>query len=233
MNKTTAARFSTVDEAQGLFQSPGFQQWLEQVRLGVVKPVAKGNQGIVWRYQDGDVDLAVKRCIGRGLIRQVHRRSLRREYRAYQRLTGLTGVATCLGMPDRDTLVFAFIDGTAYRQASFTDRAKWFDALSVLIDEMHACGVGHGDLKRKENLLAGVDGRPYVLDFGTAWLYKPGWHPLNHWLFGFICKLDNNAVIKHKYHGRYDQVQGADLQALNYTWPERLWRWLRPILGIK
>lgn len=221
------------NESQALFQSSKFQQWLQQVKARTVEPMAKGNQGIVWRYQQDGLDLAVKRCAGRGLVRQVHRRSLRREYRAYQRLAGIKGVAACLGMPDRDTLIYRFVEGTPYRQASFDHRAEWFEAISTLVEQMHVRGVAHGDLKRKENLLAGADGHPYILDFGTAWLHKPGWHPLNRRLFKFMCKLDNNAIIKHKYHGRYDQVQGADLQALHYTWPERLWRWLRPILGIK
>lgn len=220
-------------QARALFQSADFQHWLEQIRTGTIPPVARGNQGCLWRYQAADWDLAVKRCSGGWLTRSLHRRNLHREHRAYQRLQGLQGIAPCLGMPDRDTLVLGYISGTPYRYTEFTDRTAWFEALEGTVQTMHQQGVGHGDLKRKENLLAGDDGRPYVLDFGTAWLRRPGRHPLNHWLFRFCCRLDINAVIKHKYHGRYDQVSGVDLTRLRPTWPERLWRWLRPVLGIK
>lgn len=220
-------------QAQALFQSAAFRQWLQQVKSGKIQPFARGNQGQLWRYRSDGHDLAVKCCVGNVLLRGLNRRGLRRELRVYALLQGLPGIAACLGMPDRDTLVLGYIDGTPYRQASFTDRTGWFAALEKLVAEMHRRGVGHGDLKRKENLLAGSDGQPYVLDFGTAVVRKTGWRPVNHWLFRFACKLDINAVIKHKYHGRYDQVSGADLARLNYTLPERLWRWLRPILGIK
>ena len=98
---------------------------------------------------------------------------------------------------------------------------------------MHSIGIAHGDLKRKENLLVGEHEQVWILDFGTAVIRKPGFAPINHWLFRFCCKLDNNAIIKHKYHGDYEQVAGADLQRLQYTWPEKIWRWLRPRLGVK
>jgi len=219
--------------SQSLFHSAAFMQWLAKVRVGVIKPVAQGNQGALWRYQSEQIDVAVKRSTGRGLVRLLRRYSLRNEYRAYRRLQGLVGIAECYGMVDQDTLVLAYIKGEPYRQAKLIDRDNWFISLQQLVDDIHALGVGHGDLKRKENLLAGSDGQPYVLDFGTAWLHRDGWHPFNHWLFRLSCKTDNNAVIKHKYHGNYADVKGRDLAQLNYTWPERFWRWLRPLLGIK
>ncbi len=222
-----------MDAAHSLFQSPEFRRWLQRVRAGEVEPVARGNQGTLWRYQNSGLDLAVKCSIGNWLTRPWHRRALRNEYLAYRQLQSLAGIAGCYGMPDRHTLVLEFVPGRPYRQASFTDRALWFENLQQLVDTIHARGVGHGDLKRKENLLAGESGQPYVLDFGTAIIRKPGRHPFNHWLFRFCCKLDNNAVIKHKYHGQYAQVSGSDLANLNYTLPERIWRWLRPRLGIK
>ncbi len=230
---TIDKEYLTMPEADSLFSSSEFTRWFKQVQSGLIAPVAGGNQGKLWRYQSGGHDLAVKRCTGGWLIRRLNRRSLKNEYRAYQRLRGLSGVPACYGMPDRNTLVLEFVTGVAYRHAELANRKAWFEALRELISDIHSRGVGHGDLKRKENLLAGADGQPYVLDFGTAWLLRPGWRPINRWLFLFSCKLDNNAIIKHKYHGDYDQVKGPDLAELNYTWPERLWRWLRPRLGIK
>lgn len=233
LSKNDDGQTAVKPEIATLLRSTKFKQWLTKVRTGLEKPVAKGNQGIIWRYQTETVDLAVKTIDERSVLRWFHRRSLNNEYQIYKKLQHLNGVATCYGMLDKRTLVLAFVKGDAYRQAQFTNRKAWFEALDNLVNSMHKAGIAHGDLKRKENLIVGVDEQPWVLDFGTAVVRHKGWRPINHWLFRFCCKLDNNAVIKHKYHGHYDHVQGIDLQRLQFTLPERFWRWLRPILGIK
>ena len=92
---------------------------------------------------------------------------------------------------------------------------------------MHARGVSHGDLKSKSNLIVGRDQKPYLIDFGTTFLYKEGFHPVNNRMFEYSKRLDINAWVKHKYHGRYLDASAADQTLLNYSPVERLVRRLR------
>ncbi len=81
--------------------------------------------------------------------------------------------------------------------------------------------MAHGDLKRKSNLMIDPDGHPVIVDFGTAVLRHPGWHPINHRLFEFMRQTDLNAWVKLKYAG-YQNVSLDDRALLRRTWLERL-----------
>jgi hypothetical protein len=40
--------------------------------------------------------------------------------------------------------------------------------------------------------------------------------------------MDLNAYVKHKYHGRYEDIEGADLELLDYS---RIEYWVRRLGG--
>ena len=43
---------------------------------------------------------------------------------------------------------------------------------------------------------------------------------MNDWLFEHSKRMDINAWVKHKYHGRYEDIAGDDLDLLDYSWME-------------
>jgi serine/threonine protein kinase len=155
--------------------------------------------------------------MGRGLVLKVRQKTLLREFEAYRRMDGLRGVPECYGLLGGRYLVIEFIRGTPYRQANWADRANWFRDFLEILQSMHQRGVSHGDLKSKSNILVTGDEKPCVIDFGTAFLHKPGFHPLNNWFFKYGKLLDVNAWVKHKYHGRYADASEEDRQLLNYS----------------
>lgn len=181
--------------------------------------LARSNQGVVYRVDAGDRQLAVKAATGRGPLLAVNRHALKREHRAYRRLAGVAGIPECHGLIEGRWLVLGFIDGEAFRRAR--PGPDFFDRLLETIREMHARGVAHGDLKRKSNLMVDAAGRPVLLDFGAATLRRPGRHPLNHRLFEFMRRTDLNAWVKLKYGG-YDGVSEADRALLRRSWLERM-----------
>ena len=67
-------------------------------------------------------------------------------------------------------LLLEFIEGQPLRLSDneLVDRDKFFSALLVLILATHRAGVAHSDMKRKENILVGREGMPYLIDFGSA-----------------------------------------------------------------
>jgi len=211
-----------------LINHPEFRQWIEQSLQFGENILAVSNQGTVLHYQQGGQDLIVKTAMGSGLVRKTRERTLLREFQAYQRMSGLAGVPRCYGMIDERYLVIEFIHGTPYRDAHWTDRGHWFKEFFEVLRSIHERGVSHGDLKSKSNILVTRDEKPCVIDFGTAFISKDGFHPLNRWFFEHGRRMDINAWVKHKYYGRYQDIAGADLELLDYS---RIEYWVRRIRG--
>lgn len=205
-----------------------FVAWIEDSLARRENILAVSNQGTLLRCREQGQDLVVKAAMGCGPIRAMRQRTLLREYQAYRRLEGVAGVPRCHGLAAGRYLVLDYVAGTPYREASWSDRARWFDELLAVLRSIHARGVSHGDLKSKSNLLVTADQQPCVIDFGTAFVRKPGFHPVNNRLFEHGRRMDLNAYVKHKYHGRYEDIAGADLDLLDYS---RIEYWVRKLGG--
>jgi serine/threonine protein kinase len=203
---------------------PEFRQWIERSLLRQENVLAVSNQGTILHYREGGADLIVKTAMGRGPLRAARQRTLLREYRAYQRLQDIDGVPVCHGLVDGRYLILDYVDGTPYRDARWADRDAWFEEFLSVLRSIHQRGVSHGDLKSKDNILVTASGSPCVIDFGTSFVFEPGFHPLNNWFFEHGRRMDINAWVKHKYHGRYEDISGDDLQLLDYSRIEYLAR---------
>ena len=198
--------------------------WIERSLAQRENILATSNQGTILLYQQEGRKLIIKTAMGRGLLLRFRQKTLKREHQAYLRMQGLAGVPGCYGLIGGRYLVLEHIRGHPYRDATWLERDKWFAELLKILQAIHARGVSHGDLKSKGNLLVTVDERPCVVDFGTAFMHKPGFHPLNNWLFRTGKRLDLNAWVKHKYHGYYRDASAADRALLDYGWIEILVR---------
>jgi len=199
------------------------EQITDALRAGALAeaPVlARGHQGVVRALTVAGRDWVVKEATGRGLVGRANRWSLVREARAYRRLDGLDGVAGFAGWIDARWLVLEHVVGAPFRHAD--PDGRYFEALLATLRGMHARGVAHADLKRKDNLLVDPAGLPVILDFGAAVVRRAGFHPVNHRLFEFLRQTDLNAWVKLK-HGRYDaRMPVADRALLRRGRLERL-----------
>ncbi len=213
---------------KAVIDQPAFAQWIETSLERGANILAVSNQGTVLRYRQDGLDLIVKSAMGRGLVRAVRQRTLLREYQAYQRMTGLEGVPRCYGMVAGRYLVLEYIEATPYRDATWTDRDRWFAELLDVLRSFHRRGVSHGDLKSKSNILVTTDEKPCIIDFGTAFIRKSRFHPINNWFYEHGRRMDINAWVKHKYHGRYENIEGTDLELLDYS---RIEFWVRKFRG--
>ena len=203
------------------------ETWIESSLASGSNILATSNQGIVLLFEGDGLKLVIKSAMGRGPVRKARQATLEREYAAYQRLKGVEGVPACYGLLAGRYLMMEFIEGTAYRHATWQDRDQWFADLLLVIQAFHSRGVSHGDLKSKTNMIVGSDQKPYIIDFGTTFLHKDGFHPLNNHFFEYGKRLDINAWVKHKYHGRYKNASEEDRQLLNYSKLEYVVRKLR------
>jgi predicted Ser/Thr protein kinase len=205
------------------------EQWLrDRLEEAHGTLLGQGYQATVHHYATPFGDVVVKSPHAAAIVGLIGRHAIRREYEVYRRLFGIAGVPRVFGLIDGSHLVLEAVSGRSLRerQHSLVDRERFFARLIATIDAMHAAGVAHGDLKRKDNVLVGPDERPYVIDFGVAVLRKDG-APLNRPHFELIKQMDVNAWIKLKYAGRSEPLSAADAARYRRLWIERLARWIR------
>jgi serine/threonine protein kinase len=195
---------------------------------GATRLLGSGYQGAVFLVDAPGGRVIVKRPTGRGLARRLRRAMLRREYRTYQQLQGVAGVPRCLGQEADDALVLEFVDGDSLRGKRLrgSERQVFFAELLALIQSVHAAGVAHGDLKRKDNILRRPDGHPCLIDFGTAVTLR-GAGAFGSFLFRVVRRMDLNAWFKLKYQGQDADIDPDDLQYFDPTMTERVARVLR------
>lgn len=191
--------------------------------LESARPVARGNQGWLYGLSIDGRRLLVKTPASGGAA-LLHRRALAREHRAYLRLDGVPGFATCHGLYDDRWLVLDELAARPYRDAE--PGPAYFDRLLQTIRAMHARGVAHGDLKRKSNLMIGAGDRPWIIDLGTAVVKRDRTAPVNHRLFRMLAQTDLNAWVKLKNNG-YENLSDADRDLFRPTLPERMARAFR------
>ena len=103
-----------------LINQPEFRKWIDSSLEAQENILAVSNQGTIFHYQNDGLDLIVKTAMGSGLLLKARQKTLLREYEAYLRLDGVSGVPECHGMLDGRYLVIEFIRGTPYRESSWT-----------------------------------------------------------------------------------------------------------------
>ena len=97
---------------------------------------------------------------------------------------------------------------------------SFFHELTALVHTMHSRRVIYVDLHKRENIVVGPAGKPYLIDFQIS-LYWPRWLP--RWsLFDLMRRSDEYHLMKHWSRCRPDQ-SGVDYQAVQQ---QRPW-WIR------
>jgi serine/threonine protein kinase len=201
----------------------GLKQWIEESIATNANTLAAGYQGQTLLYEDAGNSYVIKVPHGKGMARYFHRHMLRHEYDVYRKLGDFSGSPRCLGLIDKQYLVLEFVEGRTIRSKRPLDEDEFHHKLFEHIETMHARGVAHMDLKRKDNLLVKTDESPCILDFGAAVIRKTGFHPLNAYRYKIAKQFDYNAWLKHKYHDRYPRdISIVDRKYYRLTWVEAL-----------
>lgn len=175
------------------------------IEAGSGYELGSGYQAAVRRYRTSVGDVVVKKPHG-GPLRGVWRSLLRREQAVYACLDGIAGIPRSFGLIGNEYLALQFIAGPSLREheARLADRDAFFARLLKTVEAMHAAGVAHGDLKRKDNIIVGPGEQPYLIDFGIAVRRSATSASFNRLVFERLVQMDLNAWVKLKYGRRID-----------------------------
>ena len=153
----------------------------------------------------------------------------RREVRLYRLLQGMPGVPRLIGTVGRNGFLHDYVPGHPLaRDEQVSD--TFFDELLAMIAELHAREMAYVDLNKRQNILIGDDGRPYLIDFQISLHLPPiGWRRLRpvRWLLARCQQADRYHCLKHKRRLRPDLL--TDSQR---TEVERISFWIRLHRGL-
>src|SRR5262245_59679118 len=133
-------------------------------------------------------------------VRLLGRRQVIREMRALRRLQGVAGIPKCYGEAGALGLLMEPIEGERVTRWCRDNRERvgpMLEQLARLVGQIHARGVAHIDLRKRDNILVRNDGRPCIIDFNASFCFDPAglWARL---LFPFLRRVDESAVLKWK-----------------------------------
>jgi serine/threonine protein kinase len=205
------------------------------IAAGTGTPLGRGYQASVHVYGTSAGPVVVKMPHRGGPLGWLWRALLRREGAVYERLANVPGVPRSFGIVADRYLALQYVDGPSLRdyEARIADREVFFGKLRRTLEAMHAAGVAHGDLKRKDNVIVAAGEEPYLVDFGIAVRRSAGSALWNRMVFAPLVQMDLNAWVKLKYGRRLDPEADAELlsttDAALYRelWIERVARAIR------
>ncbi|MEE8060025.1 MAG: hypothetical protein V3T17_19665 [Pseudomonadales bacterium] len=189
----------------------------------------QGYSSKTYIYNNNGMKLVLKTPAQSRFLTRLSKQLLKNEYKAYQKLDGIKGIPHCYGFIDDKILVLEYIENDDFCQRVINQSHNFYQQFFLLLHEIHNHGVSHGDLKRKDNILVADNETPYLIDFGTAVISKPGFHPINHFLFNQLKRIDFNAYLKHKYQKNYTNISDEDNEIYRPTIMEGMARSIRNI----
>ncbi len=104
---------------------------------------------------------------------------------------------------------------------------QFFPELVNLLAEVHRCGMAYVDLHKRENIIVGADGRPYLIDFQVSLLLTDSarfWIPFSGWVLRQLQSADRYHLLNHQVDHRPDLFGGAAAKDRQRTWWIRLHR---------
>jgi hypothetical protein len=151
------------------------------------------------------------------------------------RLADAAGIPTAMGPVSwdgvllRNAVAHVFIPGHALGENEWVDD-DFFPALQALLLEVHRRDMAYVDLHKRENVLVGADGRPYLIDFQICFAL-PGQRRiacrLLRWLLNILQRSDDYHLVKHYVRHRQDQCGMSEAEiAQRRPWWIRLHRFV-------
>lgn len=160
-----------------------------------------------------------------------------KEVAALTRLDGVPGVPRLIGRWGKTGLIREYVDGCTLADAQKIGD-EFHPRLRTLIEELHRRGMAFVDLEKRENVLVGEDGNPYLFDFQISWYLPARWGG-ELWPARFVRRWlqsgDRYHLLKLQRRTRRDQMTPEQLAASYHKpWFVRVYtRLTRPLTWIR
>jgi hypothetical protein len=162
--------------------------------------------GRYWLRKEFRFRIPLGRCLA-----PVSRHWARHEMEVGRALAGIDGLP---GLPialSETAFCRPWIEGRdlrAHRRARGQLPDGFFDELRALVEQIHRRGVAYADLHKRDNIIVGSDGHPYLIDFQLSRLPYRGRSALRRAISGWWLRHsqadDLRHVFKHKRRLRRD-----------------------------
>jgi hypothetical protein len=147
----------------------------------------------------------------------------------YRLAESVPGVPRCFGRLGRTGFAHAFVEGHPLQKKERVGD-DFFPRLQEMIERLHACGMAYVDLEKRENILVGADGRPWLIDFqisypgpsldaaidrrrGPGTLHRLVPRRLRGYLLARLQQGDRYHLLKHRRRLRPDTLTAEELAA--------------------
>ncbi len=141
--------------------------------------------------------------------------SIRREALMYRMLRDIRGIPSEAHTVDRYAIAVTHIPG---RDAAQLQRGEltplFFSRLREIIDRIHDRGIVLCDLRNIKNVLLGDDGKPYLIDFSTAFQRGGRWNILRNGIYRIFFQDDLLGIAKLKRERAPHLLTDAERSAL-------------------
>lgn len=137
-----------------------------------------------------------------------------REVRLYRHVEGIAGIPRLVDRWAETGFLHEYVEGRPLGRHDRIDD-EFFPRLRDMIAAIHARDAAYVDLEKRENILLGDDGRPWLIDFQISW-HWPGllgrWPPLS-WIRRALQSADHYHLLKHWRRLRPDQIDADQAAA--------------------
>lgn len=123
-----------------------------------------------------------------------------RECKALKRLASVECVPDLLAQPSARSFLMSYHESEQITRLEQFE-PNWVDFFKELrdaIDQIHAAGVAHNDLRNPTNTLVTADGKPILVDLVACFCQGQPWNIANQWLFRKFTQVDLSAITKIK-----------------------------------
>lgn len=160
-----------------------------------------------------------------------------REIVLYRQAADIENVPSLIGPVGKTGLMHDFVPGHPLGREDVVGDT-FFDELETLLRTLHTRHIAYVDLNKRQNILMGDDGRPYLIDFQISlWLPPRGWRRLwpVRWFLRRFQHADLYHYLKHKRRLRPDQLSADEERMVTRLSPWiRLHRWIaRPLTHVR
>jgi len=138
-----------------------------------------------------------------------------RECKALTKLDDVSCTPNLLSKPTSRSFLMSYHESEQItRLTSFEPEwPRFFEKLNAAINELHAAGVAHNDLRNPTNTLVTAQGDPILVDLVACFCRGHAWNLPNQWLFNKFSKVDLSAMTKLKSKVAPELINSDDIVA--------------------